>query len=79
MESNDPNLRSGWSYVETECSFIWHSGKCRWCKGVDGIYQSWNLKFEGLSLDAYIDTEIQILKRGTEIVRMEKMISSGDI
>lgn len=34
-----------------------------------------NLKFEGLSLDAYIDTEIQILKRGTEIVRMEKMIS----
>lgn len=34
-----------------------------------------NFKFEGLSLDAYIDMEIQILKRGTEIVRMEKVVS----
>lgn len=33
------------------------------------------LKFEGLELDAYIDMELQILKRGTEIVRMEKVIS----
>lgn len=36
-----------------------------------------NLRFEGLSVDAYIDTEIQILKRGTEIVRVEKMISDS--
>ena len=33
------------------------------------------LEFEGLSLDAYIDKEIQVRVRGTDIIRMEKEIS----
>ena len=33
------------------------------------------LEFEGLSLDSYIDREIQVCVRGTDIIRMEKEIS----
>lgn len=33
------------------------------------------MEFEGLSLDAYIDKEIQVCVRGTDIIRMEKEIS----
>ena len=33
------------------------------------------LEFEGLSLDSYIDREIQVWVRGTDIIRVEKEIS----
>lgn len=33
------------------------------------------LGFDGLSLDAYIDNEISVQKRGTEIIRVESLVS----
>ena len=51
---------------------IRNSGKHSGLSGLDGVYQSWNAYLYGLSLDSYVDHELTVWVRDTELIHVQK-------